>query len=77
MLLTQQENGAGGKSDTSPIEWFAGKSERYLEMHMIPQNPELWELDCFENFIAARKLLIREHFVYLLSAPSGEVRLRL
>src|SRR5262249_12482907 len=25
MLLTQQENGAGGKGDTLPVQWFAGK----------------------------------------------------
>ncbi len=74
MLLTQQENGAGGKSDTLPIDWFAGKSQAYLEMHMIPPKPELWTLDNFEKFIAARKVLIQEHFAYLLSAP---VRLRL
>lgn len=68
MLLTQAENGAGGKSDTPPSQWFAGKDKAYLKLHMIPQNPELWELDQFEEFVAARKILIREQYGYLLTS---------
>jgi uncharacterized protein with ParB-like and HNH nuclease domain len=70
MLLTQQENGAGGKSDTLPIQWFAGKGRAYLEMHMIPQDPELWKLERFEDFIAERKKLIRQQFASLLATPA-------
>ncbi len=70
MLLTQQENGAGGKSDTLPKDWFAGKDRAYLDMHMIPPDRELWELDRFEDFINERKKLVRQHFAYLLSAPA-------
>jgi Protein of unknown function (DUF1524) len=73
MLLTQQENGAGGKSDTLPIQWFAGKDRAYLEMHMIPQDPELWKLERFEDFILERQKLIRQQFVYLLAAPAKAV----
>ena len=68
MLLTQQENGAGGKSDTPPVEWFAGKDQAYLQMHMIPSDPELWRMDRFEDFVAERKQLIRQQFAYLLSS---------
>jgi hypothetical protein len=67
MLLTQQENGAGGKSNTLPIQWFVGKSRAYLDMHMIPQDPELWKLERFEDFIAERKKLIRQQFASLLA----------
>ena len=67
MLLTQQENGAGGKSDTPPKDWFSGKGKEYLSMHMIPSDSKLWDIERFEDFIAARKVLIREHFAYLLS----------
>ena len=72
MLLTQQENGAGGKSDTLPSEWFASKSPEYLQMHMIPKDPELWKLERFEDFIAERKILLRQHFGYLL-ATAGKM----
>jgi len=66
MLLTREENGSGGKWDTPPAEWFAGKSKSYLEKHLIPQDTSLWKLDRFEDFIEERKKLIREKFEYLL-----------
>ena len=73
MLLTADENGAGGKSDTPPKEWLArsrftsdAEHQQYLELHLIPQDPTLWELDRFEDFIQARKALIEEKFGYML-----------
>jgi hypothetical protein len=36
-------------------------------MHMIPQDPELWKLERFEDFIAERKKLLRQQFAYLLA----------
>ncbi|MBI3684385.1 MAG: HNH endonuclease, partial [Acidobacteria bacterium] len=66
MLLSREENGAGGKGDTSPEDWFRDKSEDYLQRHLIPDDPPLWRLERFEDFIAARKKLIRERFSYLL-----------
>ncbi len=73
MLLTQQENGAGGKSDTLPDQWFEGKSQDYLEMHMIPQDRELWKLERFEDFIVERKKIIRQHFASLMVTPAKAV----
>lgn len=69
MLLTQQENGAAGKSATPAEEWFADKPKSYLELHLIPDDPALWRLDRYEDFLAARRLLIRERFARLLVAP--------
>lgn len=69
MLLTASENGAGGKSDTPPEEWFAGKRESYLDMHLIPKDPALWKREKFEEFVEARKKIIREKFASLLVAP--------
>lgn len=66
MLLTMEENGAGGKWDTPPSEWFKGKDEAYLDQHLIPKDPALWEMDRFNDFIEARKKLILEKFKYLL-----------
>jgi len=62
MLLTAQENGAGGKTDILPEEWFADKPTEYLELHLIPQNKELWKLENFERFIEERKILIETKF---------------
>lgn len=66
MLLTREENGAGGKSDILPEEWFAGKEQAYLDKHLIPGDPNLWTTNCFDEFIAARQKLMRERFRYLL-----------
>ncbi|MGQ0510471.1 MAG: GmrSD restriction endonuclease domain-containing protein [Betaproteobacteria bacterium] len=71
MLLSKAENGAGGKWDTLPEEWFAGKDKDYLDKHLIPADPALWKLDRFEDFVAARKDLIREKFKSLLVASVG------
>jgi hypothetical protein len=49
------------------------KGGRTWPKHLIPSDPELWKLDRFEEFIEARKKLIREKFKYLLvpMASSG------
>ena len=69
MLLTAEENGAGGKSAKPPERWFAEKDKAYLDRHLIPYDPVLWKLDRFEDFIAERKKLIKQKFNYLLSVP--------
>ena len=70
MLLTQEENGAGGKGDTLPVQWFAEKDEAYLKMHMIPKIPSCGSSRRFEDFIAERKKLIRQQFASLLATPT-------
>jgi hypothetical protein len=66
MLLTADENGAGGKRDIPPEEWFKNKSEEYLTLHMIPKDEDLWKLENFERFVEERKKLIAEKCGYLL-----------
>jgi hypothetical protein len=68
MLLTAAENGAGGKSDTPPDQWFVGDraKDEYLDMHLIPKDPSLWKLERYDDFIEERKKLIRAHFSSLL-----------
>lgn len=68
MLLTADENGASGKSDIPPLEWFADKSEEYLDLHLIPKDRTLWEMDNFPKFVEERKKLITERFKYLISS---------
>ncbi len=70
MLLTQEENGPSGKWDAPPDQWFKDKPSSYLEMHLIPQDPDLWKLDRFEQFIGERKKLILAKFQGLLAAPT-------
>lgn len=66
MLLKAAENGAGGKTDILPEEWFADKDEAYLDLHLIPKDPSLWKLKNFEKFVEARKQMILEKFDYML-----------
>lgn len=73
MLLTAAENGAGGKGDTLPKEWFRDKDPAYLDRHLIPPDPRLWELERFEDFIVERKRLIKAKFAYLLSVAATPV----
>jgi len=70
MLLTKEENGAGGKSNIMPEAWFAGKPASYLDLHLIPTDKALWKLDRFDDFVDARQDLIREKFKHLLVAAS-------
>lgn len=75
MLLTAAENGAGGKSDTSPDEWFTGerKTDDYLDRHLIPKDPTLWKPEKFDEFIAARKKLILAKFKSLLASTAKQL----
>jgi Protein of unknown function (DUF1524) len=66
MLLTREENGPSGKGAKIPKIWFSDKSESYLDMHLVPKDKELWELERFEDFIVARKELIKAKFKNLL-----------
>ncbi len=82
MLLTAEENGAGGKSDTPPDKWFDrsrfktdDEHQRYLERHLIPRDTELWKLERFEDFIRERKLLIKGKFAFMVRKDrEGEVQ---
>lgn len=73
MLLTIKENGASGKKDTPPNKWFSSSNfkspeeqQKYLDLHLIPKDSKLWELDNFEKFIEERKKLIKEKFSDML-----------
>lgn len=66
MLLTREENGAGGKGDIPPDEWFDDKTPEYLDLHLIPKDTDLWDMDRYEDFIEARKVLIKKKFQNLL-----------
>ncbi len=66
MLLTAAENGAGCKTDIMPKDWFKGKSDEYLDLHLIPKNKNLWKIENYERFIKERKKLILLKFENLI-----------
>ena len=73
MLLTAEENGFSGKCNAPPEQWFSpsrftskNAQEAYLNLHLIPKDPELWRLENFDNFVAARKELIAAKFSRIL-----------
>lgn len=67
MLLTKEENGAGQKGGTLPKDWFKNKSPEYLNLHLIPDDPRLWEEENHEQFLEERKKMIIKKFEYLLT----------
>jgi hypothetical protein len=71
MLLTAQENGAGGKTDILPEVWFEDKTDEYLELHLIPRDKELWKLENFEKFVEERKKIIEDKFKNILIKTNG------
>jgi hypothetical protein len=73
MLITAEENGFSGKCDTPPEQWFSPSrftskkaQEAYLNLHLIPKDPELWKLKNFDKFVEARKELIATRFSRML-----------
>ena len=66
MLLTAEENGAGGKWDILPEVWFKDKPDQYLEMHLIPKDKDLWKIERFDDFIRKRRELIINKFSHLI-----------
>jgi uncharacterized protein with ParB-like and HNH nuclease domain len=68
MLLTADENGAGGKGDALPDEWFEDKDADYLNRHLIPNDHELWKIDNYEKFVSIRKGLLVENFKKIINA---------
>ncbi len=78
MLLTAEENGFSGKSDTPPDVWFSRsrftsdeEHTHYLNLHLIPNDPSLWQLDRYDDFIEARKQLILRKFEFMLQKSEG------
>ncbi|MFA7347050.1 MAG: DUF262 domain-containing protein [Desulfurivibrionaceae bacterium] len=78
MLLTAEENGFSRKCDTPPDQWFdiarfenEAAQKRYLQLHLIPDDPEFWKLENFDLFVEERKNLIAIKFSRMLRS-SGE-----
>lgn len=73
MLLTAEENGANGKGSIKPEIWFDRarfesdeEHQKYLETHLIPNKPKLWQLENYDQFIKERKKVIEKKFSSML-----------
>jgi len=70
-LLTQQENLE--KLDRPFEEWISTRDSSFMKRHLIPEEPELWKLENFKQFIAKREGLIEERIKRLFgNSPSTE-----
>lgn len=56
-LLTADENLA--KSDGSFNSWIATRDSDFLKRHLIPEDPDLWDVRMLPEFVNAREKLIR------------------
>lgn len=81
-FLTQESN--LWVSDRLPEEYFAAVEAAYpgaLESQWIPTDPQLWRMDHYRDFLAARRELLAEaanaHLNALLHAPATEAPLEL
>lgn len=73
-LLTTKENGFTGKSGQLPDKWLPEQIKQdptFLARHLIPNDPELWKLENYQDFVAARRKLILEKFKPYLQAVAA------
>jgi uncharacterized protein with ParB-like and HNH nuclease domain len=68
-LLVQKENLQ--KSGSEFDKWISSRDESFLERHLIPRDKSLWNLENFEQFVAAREGLIRGKLASLFVATSA------
>jgi hypothetical protein len=64
-LVIGDEN--SGKKDRPLDEWLGTRSPEYLKRHSIPDDPSLWRMEKYENFLVERRKLIRIRIEQVLS----------
>ena len=69
-LLLADENTA--KQDKPFEEWIATRDNGFKKRHLIPDDPNLWKLDRFEDFIKAREELIATRLKKLFAVGDKE-----
>ena len=67
-LLLAHEN--IGKQDMPLSQWLATRDEGFMQRHLIPQDPRLWDFECFPEFLEAREDLIADRLRSLVGAPA-------
>ena len=56
-LVIGTEN--SGKRERPLDQWLATRSPEYFKRHFIPTDNSLWRIDRFEEFLLARRKLLR------------------
>jgi len=69
-LLTQQENLE--KLNKPFEEWISTRDSSFRKRHLIPEEPQLWKLENFEDFIKKREELIKNRLKLLFGPPDTE-----
>jgi uncharacterized protein with ParB-like and HNH nuclease domain len=62
LMLLSREMNVEEKNDMPQDEWLERMSEEDRRMNLIPPDQELWKLERFDDFVAARQKLIVEKF---------------
>jgi hypothetical protein len=68
-LLLARENLE--KNNVPFSQWIQTRDGDFLERHLIPGNPDLWDVTALPEFVAAREELIRERLRKLNFEPAG------
>ncbi len=69
-LLDEQEN---REKLAKPFdEWIQSRDNSFSRRHIIPQQPELYAFECFEEFIAEREHLLAQRLRETLAIPNVE-----
>jgi len=71
-LLLPAENQE--KSNLPFHEWIKTRDTGFKKRHLIPDKPELWRFENFEQFIQGREILIKERLLQLYGAPEYKER---
>ena len=53
-------------------KWLKTRDASFKRKHLIPDDPELWKVERFEEFVAAREKLIRQRLIQVLGPPEEE-----
>jgi hypothetical protein len=57
------------KLGTSRAYWTRDRRSDFLERHLIPNEPDLWEVEALPDFVKAREQLIRQRLRRLSLDP--------
>lgn len=69
-LLVLDENQE--KLDMPFDRWLVTRDSSFKKRHLIPDDPELWKFENFQQFVEERELLIAKKLDRVLGAPASE-----
>ena len=69
-LLSPEENKE--KSNKPFDKWLITRDATFKKRHLIPDSPELWKVERFDDFVKERQKLIEKRLVKLFGGPSDK-----